>query len=202
MPWTARQKVCVLLGIMVLPRADVMAMVYGVSEGLLAVWKRAKNAASPADRGSLKILWGTILVSVALGFCIAGRWPQFRSEFLVQLRLLWLGVFIGGLALRWYSIHFLGRFFTVNVAIAADHQVIQSGPYHYVRHPSYSGALLAFAGCSLSIGNTLSVPVIVVPITLAFIWRIRIEETVLLKSLGESYADYARRTKRLIPGVL
>jgi protein-S-isoprenylcysteine O-methyltransferase Ste14 len=53
---------------------------------------------------------------------------------------------IAGIGLRWYSIRSLGRFFTMNVAVQAGHRVVRTGPYRWVRHPSYTGLLLACAG--------------------------------------------------------
>jgi protein-S-isoprenylcysteine O-methyltransferase len=55
-------------------------------------------------------------------------------------------LFAAGLALRWYAIVYLGRFFTVNVAISKDHRLIDTGPYRFIRHPSYTGAIMAFVG--------------------------------------------------------
>ena len=57
-----------------------------------------------------------------------------------------LVLFAAGLSLRWYSVVYLGRLFTYDVAIAADHRVVDSGPYRYIRHPAYSGSLLTFVG--------------------------------------------------------
>ena len=105
------------------------------------------------------------------------------------------------MALRWYAIFYLGRLFTVNVAIAADHTLIDSGPYRTIRHPSYTGALLVFLGLGISFGNWLSLIIVVVPTSLAFMQRIAIEEAALARALGDSYLRYMARTKRLIPGV-
>jgi len=110
-----------------------------------------------------------------------------------------VALFVIGLGLRWYAIIHLGRFFTVNVAIQNDHRVVSSGPYRLVRHPSYLGALLAFLGLGVCFINLISFAIIVVPITAAFIYRIRIEESALMESLGTNYREYAARTKRLIP---
>ncbi|HMG05340.1 MAG TPA: isoprenylcysteine carboxylmethyltransferase family protein, partial [Chthoniobacterales bacterium] len=102
---------------------------------------------------------------------------------------------------RWYSIVHLGRFFTVDVAIAADHQLIDTGPYRYVRHPSYTGALLAFIGFAMALRNWASVLIISLPIAFAFLYRINVEERALIQALGERYRAYIKRTKRLIPFV-
>ena len=103
---------------------------------------------------------------------------------------------------RWWAIVHLGRFFSVDVAILRDHQVVDTGPYRLVRHPSYTGLLLQCAGLALSLGMAFSVFLIVVPTFLVLFHRIRVEEKVLLANLGESYAAYTRRTKRLLPGVV
>ena len=110
-------------------------------------------------------------------------------------------LFAAGLAIRWYAIIYLGRFFTVNVAIASDHKLIDGGPYRFVRHPSYSGALLAFLGLGLCIGNWASIAIVAIPILSVFLWRIHVEEAALLLGLGDQYRRYMDRTKRLIPGV-
>jgi len=89
----------------------------------------------------------------------------------------------------------------VNVAIAADHRLIDTGPYRYLRHPSYTGALLAFLGLGLCMGNWASMLVMIVPIFLVFLRRMNVEEAALLKGLGEPYREYMLRTKRLVPGL-
>ena len=62
-------------------------------------------------------------------------------------------LFVAGLILRWWAIITLGRFFTVDVTIEKDHELIQRGPFRVVRHPSYTGVLLAFVGVALSFRN-------------------------------------------------
>jgi protein-S-isoprenylcysteine O-methyltransferase len=95
----------------------------------------------------------------------------------------------------------LGRYFTVDVSISAEHKLIDSGPYRHIRHPTYTGALLAFLGLGLCFGNWLSILFLTLPIIAAFLWRIRIEERVLLHGLGQNYRAYVERTSRLIPFV-
>lgn len=106
-----------------------------------------------------------------------------------------------GIAIRFTAIAQLGRFHTPNVAILADHELIDRGLYRRVRHPSYLGALIAFLGFGLALGNWISVAVLVVLDTGAYLYRIREEEAALRAGLGERYAAYCRRTRRLIPGL-
>jgi protein-S-isoprenylcysteine O-methyltransferase Ste14 len=118
------------------------------------------------------------------------------------LRLLALVLMAGGLTIRWSAILTLGRFFTVDVAIQPQQPVIQTGPYRFVRHPSYAGLLFSFVGLGVYFGSWLSLVVLLVPITAAVVNRILKEEAALLVALGAPYAEYCARTKRLIPGLV
>ncbi len=187
---------------MILPAASVLGVIYVVSELGLGWNKRAAaGAARVEDRGSLRLLWVVVLVSVTLAFNLAYQLPQADMNAGPLLRVLGIATFVAGLLIRWYAIVRLGRFFTVNVAIATDHRLIDTGPYRLVRHPSYSGALMAFLGLGLCLANWASLAVIVVPIFMVFLRRMHIEEAALLQAFGDQYRAYMRRTKRLIPSV-
>jgi protein-S-isoprenylcysteine O-methyltransferase len=182
--------------------ASVLGLMYVLSELGLALKKRAKAGESRVeDRGSLSLLWIVIVLSVTLAFNFAYRFPAAGMGAAASLWLLGIALFVVGLALRWYSIVHLGRFFTVNVAIATNHRVIDTGPYRFVRHPSYTGALMAFLGLALCLANWASLAVMVVPVFLVFLRRMRVEEAALLHALGDQYRNYMNRTKRLIPAV-
>jgi protein-S-isoprenylcysteine O-methyltransferase len=113
----------------------------------------------------------------------------------------WVGLvlILLGQGLRWTAILTLKKFFTVDLNIASDHQLVRRGVYRYLRHPSYAGSLLSFLGLGLAFSNWLSILVIVIPITVALLYRIRIEELMLSRALGEPYTRYALTTKRVIP---
>jgi protein-S-isoprenylcysteine O-methyltransferase Ste14 len=108
---------------------------------------------------------------------------------------------VAGTALRIWSIIHLGKFFTVDVGIQQGHHVIQDGLYRFVRHPSYSGAMLALTGIALLTFNWLGFFIIIGCSLTAYCLRLSVEEKVLLRNLGEDYRRYAERTKRLIPGI-
>ncbi|MCJ7452791.1 MAG: isoprenylcysteine carboxylmethyltransferase family protein [Steroidobacteraceae bacterium] len=184
-----------------LPTAQTLGICYGLSEVALGIFKRSGAPSRETDRSSLRFLWLVILASIALAIVAAKTMPQFGSQLLAVGYSLGVLVFVLGLALRWYAIVYLGRFFTVDVAIAEDHRVVDSGPYRVVRHPSYTGALLGFLGFGICLGNWLSLAVVILPIALAFMRRIHVEEAALNAALGERYAAYARHTKRLVPWV-
>lgn len=178
---------------------DYFFIVLGVSEIALAVFKRSGRSAKDHDRGSFLMLWVLIGACIYAAIHITFALPRFEFPWSLVVACMAITLFISGLGLRWWSIIHLGRFFTVNVAIAHDHRVIDDGPYRYVRHPSYTGALLAFVGLGLMLCNWLAALVLVLPVMALFLWRIYVEERALLNALGASYADYMSRTKRLIP---
>jgi protein-S-isoprenylcysteine O-methyltransferase len=180
----------------------IVVALFPVSEVALAVLKRSRSgAARSADRGSLRLLW--LSIGLGVGLAIAAVWvPWTRVHGSRQaIRLVALSLLAGGLAVRWAAILTLGRLFTVDVAIHSDHAVVQTGLYRLVRHPSYTGLLLAFAGLGVLYANWLSILALLVPITLAVHNRVTKEERALLSSLGPEYAAYCARTKRFIPGL-
>jgi protein-S-isoprenylcysteine O-methyltransferase len=182
--------------------ASVLGLIYVLSELSLTLKRRARAGESRnADRGSLALLWIVIVASVVSAFDIAHALPAAGMGAATTLRFLGIAVFAAGLAIRWYSIVHLGRFFTVNVAIAANHRLIDTGPYRFVRHPSYTGALMAFLGLALCLANWASLVVMLVPVFLVFLRRMHVEEGALLQAFGDQYRDYMHRTKRLIPAV-
>src|SRR3546814_7056360 len=102
------------------------------------------------------------------------------------------------MGLRWWSSRVLARHFTVDVTIHPDHELVRRGPYRLLRHPSYTGLLVTFLGFALCLGNWLSLAAML-PVVLAFLWRIQVEERVLREAFPKRYAAYARETKRLVP---
>jgi len=180
-----------------------LGLFYCASDVFISARMRSGHTSSGGeskDRGSLKWIWTVVMVSVGLSIaCSHLRWAQIREdEFTYKLGIVLLFAFI---ALRWYAIYYLGTFFTVDVAVANDHRVIDTGPYRWIRHPSYLGAIGAFTGLGLCINNWLSLVVLVVPITAVFVKRINVEEAALQAALGDAYKQYMEKTYRLLPGL-
>ena len=178
-----------------------LGWIYLASELLLTLTKRARTGGPSRDAQSWRLLWIIITLSICLGIYVAKKFHGAALPHYHLLDLLGVALFAVGLIFRFYAIIHLGRFFTVNVAIASDHQLIETGPYRLVRHPSYTGSLLAFLGFALTLGNWLSIIVIMLPIFLAFRYRMNVEERALRTGLGQAYDAYSRRTKRLLPFV-
>jgi protein-S-isoprenylcysteine O-methyltransferase len=178
---------------------QILGLFWGVSELSLTIFKRSKTNAVSKDKNSLWLIWIINLSAVFIGIWAAYNMAACRFPLPPIARNFTLGIFMLGLILRWYSIIHLGRFFTTNVAIASDHCVIDTGPYRFIRHPSYTGATLMVLAFCISFRNWASLAIILTANIAATLWRIRIEEEALVESLGEPYRHYMKRTKRLIP---
>jgi protein-S-isoprenylcysteine O-methyltransferase Ste14 len=115
--------------------------------------------------------------------------------------LVGLLMMILGLGLRTWAVRTLGKFFTWHVELQNDQTVITHGPYRWVRHPSYTGALMTWAFTTIFLQAWYAALLALVLLPLAFWRRIHHEETLLRAELKD-YDDYAKRVKALIPGVL
>lgn len=167
-----------------------------LSEILIAILTRSKASESKSfDKNSLGLLWLVIIPSIFAGIYIAVSYPMYNvTEYFLGLFLI-----IAGMSLRLFAIFSLKTYFNANVSIHHDHKLKTDGIYSIVRHPSYTGALLSFFGLGLSQGNWISLLIIFIPITIAFIYRINIEEKVLSENFKDDYLDYKRKSKKLIP---
>ena len=178
----------------------LLGVIYLISELLLTLTRRSRSrTGTKQDRSTLLVVWLVIMPSVAAGFYVTKCWPSATLPHYQGFMFAGVALFVTGLLLRWWAIITLGRFFTVDVTIELDHQLIDRGPFRVVRHPSYTGVLLAFVALALTLGNWVALLVILVPIGAAFVHRMNVEENALSSALGRQYDDYMRRTKRLVP---
>ena len=104
-----------------------------------------------------------------------------------------------GFLLRHWSIYILGKYFRTTVELERDHKVVRTGPYKYIRHPSYSGMILFCIGYGLVAQNWLSLIAAVLFPTVSLLYRIKIEEAALVQGIGAEYDEYQKGTKKLIP---
>ena len=184
---------------MKLPSLTMLGWVLLASEIALVFARRSKTRCQGKDRLTLPLLWTVITLSVSAGFFCRAAFPQGRLPHPGLIYVIGLVLIIAGLIVRWIAIIHLGRFFTVNVAIAEDHELITNGPYSLLRHPSYSGTLLMFSGFGLCMLNIFALAAVILPITIAFLWRIHVEEAALSEVFGDRYQAYSATTARIIP---
>lgn len=110
-----------------------------------------------------------------------------------------IGLIIGGLAFRIWSIRVLGKYFTATVQIVDNHQIIKSGPYAIVRHPSYLGAYMAIVGSAIFLNSLLGALIAATLMFIAYKKRIAAEENVLINQFGDEYLSYINSTPGIIP---
>jgi protein-S-isoprenylcysteine O-methyltransferase Ste14 len=173
--------------------------VWTVSEVRQALKRRAE--ATRMDRGSrlvLSLCWivALVLAALARGKVMAAAFPGDAVTFGIGLAIVWAGV-----GLRWWSHRALGRYFTLDVMTSTDQPVIAVGPYRFVRHPSYAGLLLVFAGIGIMYANWLGLVAMILLPLLGLMYRIHVEEAALSATLGDAYGSYAVSRKRIIPFV-
>lgn len=162
--------------------------------------KRSTNSSNARDQGSLNLIAVFWWIGMALDFSLSLLLPQAAiswkrtAVFFVGICLMLLGI-----ALRWYAAKVLGKYFTFDIAIHSGQILIEAGPYRYVRHPSYSGALLTLSGFGLALGNWAGLTANLLCLGFAYGYRIPVEEAALTSALGESYKQYMERTWRLVP---
>jgi protein-S-isoprenylcysteine O-methyltransferase Ste14 len=175
----------------------VTCVVWVVLETLRS--RRFRAEAIVTDRGSFAVLLASYIagISLAVVSAIALPWAALSLAWVasvVGLLVLWAGI-----ALRWWAMSSLGRYFTFTVQSSADQPVITDGPYRFVRHPGYTGVLLAMVGLGLLLANWLSVLALAVVVAAGMTYRIAVEERTLIATLGQPYEDYRSTRRRLVP---
>lgn len=107
----------------------------------------------------------------------------------------------GGTAFRLWAIRTLQNNFAATVQIKPGQQLITSGPYRWLRHPSYTGAWMAMIGAALLMHSYLGLVIMGPGMLLVYMRRIAVEERTLEQAFGQAYTNMKRETQRLVPGV-
>src|ERR1043166_967426 len=117
---------------------------------------RRRASGERRDSGSLYVLWGSLTLGICIAFTAPFIAPFARLPFLPRLMAgLGIGLMWIGLALRYWAIRTLGRFFRYKVVVQDEHRLVTTGPYRLLRHPSYTGALLTLIGVAMVMNNGL-----------------------------------------------
>ncbi len=162
-------------------------------------YKPIDKGAPSHDRGTAtQIVWSVYLTQlVGVIEAVHWRYPQsFRWDLATTAGLL---AMVLGLGLRSWAVLTLGRFFTWHITVYDDHQVIRSGPFRFVRHPAYAGALVLFVGTLVFLHAWVGAILSLLLQTAAYVRRIRHEEAMMIDQLGERYRAYTREVKALVP---
>lgn len=164
------------------------------------IMKRGKESTSGSsiEKRSFLLILSMIMTSIAATLLL-NELEVFlfnKSPVTNGIGLLLYG---GGIALRYWGIKELGHFFSRNVIVESKVDLVSSGPYRILRHPLYTGLLLTTIGIPIYIGVWGGVILVVLLITPALLFRIRLEEKMLYDSVGEPYRKWGKERYRLVP---
>ena len=170
-------------------------------------WAASRDVKSTVRRESVssRLLHFVPLAIAVLLFSLQRVPIPFLAERFLPLAewSFWLGSFLtaGGLLFTvWARLH-LGRNWSGTVTIKDGHELITSGPYALVRHPIYTGLLLAMLGSALALGDWRGVTAFA--LAAGALWRkLRVEESWMQQQFGDAYQAYSQRVAALIPFVL
>ena len=173
----------------------------------IAYWMISSRDASPTARRESAasrlsyivplIVAVYLLVHSAIGF------PLLRVRLLPRgpwVHGIAAAITAAGLLFSVWARRYLGPNWSGTVTIKENHQLITTGPYAIVRHPIYTGLLLAILGSAIAVGEWRAVLAFALAL-LSFLLKIRIEERWMRQRFGEAYLAYRRRVSALIPGI-
>ena len=154
-----------------------------------------------------QVLIPLTVITITAGAMLGLPWLDAHPEVLPELRLdgsglRWVGVvlFAAGVSVQAWSTITLGKWFSPRIAIQTEHELIQTGPYAFVRHPFYTGLLACLVGLPAVFGFWIGLPFA----ALAFgvvLYRVSVEERLLEGEFGDVFREHKARTKSLIPFV-
>jgi protein-S-isoprenylcysteine O-methyltransferase Ste14 len=174
----------------------------------LAYWViAARNVKATSRReGFATMMLNRIFVIVGVLLLVVGhRSLRWLNERFVPptVTAYWLGLFIvaAGLAFAVWARVYLGRNWSATVTIKQDHELVRTGPYGVVRHPIYTGILLALLGTAIAIGEWRGL-LAFASIAIGFLFKIGTEERFMGEIFGERYARYRAEVPALIPFIV
>ena len=169
-------------------------------------WVAARNTKAVARRESavsrlahlVPLATAAILLAApALPGWLGRRWSAPRLD----VYALGVVLVVAGLLFSVWARVVLGGNWSASVTLKHGHRIVRAGPYRWVRHPIYTGLLLALLGSALARGEWRGL--VALTLAAAALWRkLRVEERWLVESFGSAYADYRASTWALIPFVI
>lgn len=176
---------------------------------LLAIYAGFGGAASSAGANALTgaievkkqrlFFWGVLIFFLLYVSCSALcpkiHFGDFNAGWWRTVGLL---VVCAGLSVQLWAVISLGRFHSVFVTIQSEHKLVRTGPYKWLRHPSYLGALIAMTGIPIVFGSWF--PLLALPGAFVILrWRMEDEEKMLSEYFGNEFQQYKHETRRIIP---
>lgn len=162
--------------------------------------KETSHLAEVKDQGSWGLIaFSSFLMSILIFSVLHFRWEPNMPQFLFPIGVILMVI---GILVRIWAVISLGKFFTMKVMIFSNHSLIEEGPYRWVRHPSYLGALITTFGFGLASGNLLVLILFFSLVAIALGYRIYVEEKALEEKFGYEWVRYVAKTYRIFPWIL
>lgn len=162
------------------------------SEARVAVGEIGKGQTA-LDRGTLELYAFGRAATVLCALALAPAQDRVTAQ-----ALLGFALFIAAVLWRLHAIRELGRFYSHRVRLAGDHQIVDTGPYRFMRHPAYTGMIFAHLGLVLFFFSWPAAALLGLLFVPAVVLRILVEERVLMATL-DGYAEFSRGRPRLLP---
>ena len=182
----------------VLPYLPIIALAVVYAIRIKEIFAKRSTVAGKVQENltfNLFLIIGTVMTFGSLAEYVFLRMPNFSWAALVG------GIVcaIVSFKLRWAAIAALGKFWSLHVEMRENHEFVQSGPFRFLRHPTYFSMILEL----LAFGLICSAWYLLIIVPFAFIpvliMRLRLEEPALVEKFGDAYRDYQRRVPMVIP---
>jgi protein-S-isoprenylcysteine O-methyltransferase Ste14 len=166
----------------------------------------ARNSKETAvnENSGIRMFRQAILALVLILLLADWLWVGFsRRRFIPEnSEVVWFGAALTFMAVQLaiWARYTLGGNWSDKVVLKVDHQLVQTGPYRYLRHPIYTGVILAVAGTALTVGQWRGIVAVILLAGNYFVKATR-EEKLLASNFGEAFANHKRRTGFFLPGL-
>ncbi len=146
--------------------------------------------------------FAALAIAIASAMNVPGIAPMFDVQqnferiFFIGIGLVW-----AGLIFRLWAVRTLGAAFSTRLVVQAGQETVTTGPYRFLRHPSYTGALMTLSGLGVSLGNGISLALLLATGLVVYAQRIKKEEQMLAQAFGAQYEAYRKKTWAVIPFV-
>lgn len=173
---------------------------------LISAINTSTVSSTGADKFSFLMVWLSTIPPIVFAYLIQ-KHSIFSNGFGSFSTQFWFLGYLGclfiafGVTIRLIAVTTLKQQFTTQVSIIEKHKIVATGIYKVIRHPAYLGYLVSLLGIGLVLGNWVGLAALVVFPLLGILYRIHVEESVLLGYFGSAYQEYVNRTKRLLPGI-
>jgi protein-S-isoprenylcysteine O-methyltransferase Ste14 len=180
----------------------ILGTTWAAIEIAIALKTRVKfTSLATLEYRSERLIWVVVAVALCSALWVKQLHLVALPFGLFYRQLFAVVLFCVGLGIRCYAVFSLGKFFSTTVITKDGHNLIESGPYRFIRHPAYTGLFISFFAAGFAMGDALALLTLVSPIAYVITQRIHIEEQWLNDHFGEIYKAYSLRTKKLLPWV-